>query len=201
MRPMGDDLFEFHTDLLFLDVAELIFDESQRFNANNEMDDYGLKWDVYMDNFKINRELISYIDYLSKMRPYASRQMPLPQNTLCQTNSEMAEKKIHFESSFFLINITIGARQSYPGLGEWRWILEYDEEKASEFRTSDFDITLSAKFERTRSGHPKMPKYMKWVNAIFDDLESRLDADKQLASAKMSFPLYRQKPSIEESTR
>lgn len=106
-------------------------------------------------------------------------------------NFKNAIRSIGFKNDFCEVRITIFRDEGSRGLGEWKWILEYDDDKADEYWTSRQKVYLFAKFNRFRSGHPDMPKYKEWVNSMFDRLHSCLDSEQQLKMARERHHLYR----------
>ena len=138
------------------------------------------------------KELFSKIEDPNIFSIFGIREMCLPKGTTIKIICDRSNRSISLKNDFCEINIKIYGDTSYSGLGEWKWILGYDDGKDKEFLSSKMKVYLSAKFYRIRSGHPDMPKYKRWVNLLFDRLRGCLDSEQQLKTAREKHHLYKE---------
>jgi len=53
-----------------------------------------------------------------------------------------------------------------------------------EFWSEHFEVICKAEFEKFRSGHPEMPRYKRWVDTMFAEVQEQLDEEKRLKRAR-----------------
>ncbi len=106
------------------------------------------------------------------------KKMVVPPQTKVLLHSEQNVRKILFENKFVDICITVRRRSGSRGLGDYQLLLGYDHKRSDSFWSEHFEVTCNAYFEKLRSGHPEMDRYIRWAKTMFTELEYRLD-DKQ----------------------
>lgn len=213
--------FSHHHDILFLETLALLFTSPPEFTADDPLmpgmikkedpslryfPDQTLTWKEFTSKYLKNdcgpeiNKLYSQIKDPNLFEDLEIREMCFPKGTEIKFAFDMTIEGIHckniirsvgFKNDFCEVNIVIYNFFGRRGLGEWKWILEYDDDKANEYWSSIQKVYLSAKFNRLRSGHPDMPKYKEWVNSMFDRLRSCLDSEQQLKMARERHHLYR----------
>ena len=62
------------------------------------------------------------------------------------------------------------------GIGHLGLLLGLSGEESEKFSTCSCEINLSAKFSRLRSGHPEMPRYRRWVDGMFEEIQEDFDS-------------------------
>jgi len=209
--PKVSDSIVLYPDILFVETLTLLFTSSSISSGSigfhlilpaespsfKDFPNQTLTWQEFSSRYLKNncrpeiKELCSQIEDPELFGILGITKMCLPKGTIIKVNCDVANRSINLKNDFCEINIQIKSDNSYTGLGEWKWILEYDDNKNKEFFSSILKVCLSAKFERMRSGHPDMPKYKKWVNSLFDRLQTYLDSEKQLKSAREKHHLYK----------
>lgn len=206
----NDMKYVFYRDLLFVEVMSLIFSPTQ---------EYGDKLEGYItypanlaiQYFPNQTQTLIWHDFIStglnKCRPeikdlclqltdpnlsiLSQNEIILPKGTTIEVLYERANNYIKIKNKFYEIDVQMYGWYGSKGLGEWKWILEYDNEKNKEYCSDNFNLLLSAKFNRFLSGHPDMPKYKKWINSLFDHLRECLDSEEQLKKAREKHHLYK----------
>lgn len=121
---------------------------------------------------------------------YQMHNMTLPQGTEFTVVADKHGRSISFTNKFSEVKISVYQSHGMRGLGEWKWLLGYDDHFDEQFWLSTLAIHLEAKFEKLRSGHPDMGKYKNWTESIFENIQSELDAEKQLEKAREYSHLY-----------
>ncbi len=209
--PKDDSSFlTLSSDILFVETLTLLFtsrhqeslgltghiisytkDPSFRDFPNQTLSwqDFSLK---YKDKWRSEiKELFAKLEDPNIFGILGIREMCFPKGTTIKIVCDRINRNISLKNDFCEINIKIYGDNFYRGLGEWKWILGYDDDKDNEFWTSNMMVYLSAKFSRFLSGHPDMPKYKRWVNLLFDRLRSCLDNEQQLNASREKYHLYK----------
>ncbi len=93
------------------------------------------------------------------------------------------KREMILENPFVKVTITINNSGGSLGLGDYRWLLGYDNKRSNEFWSEHFRVNCNAKFEKLKSGHPEMPKYEQWVEVMFAEVQHLLDEKEQLKRA------------------
>lgn len=84
---------------------------------------------------------------------------------------------------FASVSISINFSGGSIGLGDYRWLLGYDNKRSNEFWSEHFEVNCKAKFEKSRSGYPEMTRYKQWVDTMFAEVQYLLDEKEQLKRA------------------
>ncbi|HEV8713280.1 MAG TPA: hypothetical protein VGX03_10680 [Candidatus Binatia bacterium] len=100
-------------------------------------------------------------------------------------------RKLSIRNPFVEIHISLTRSGGRRGLGGLAHLLGYSQEDDYRFWTALYVVQLSAKFEAFRSGHPDMAKYRRWVDIMFDRLQTELDARGHWELTKEQFLLFR----------
>lgn len=100
-------------------------------------------------------------------------------------------RKLSIMNPFVTIDITVSCSGGNRGVGSLAQLLRYSPEANDRLWTAIYIVQLSAKFEALRSGHPEMPKYHRWVDVLFAQLQTQLDARKHWEKAREQFLLLR----------
>lgn len=123
----------------------------------------------------------NFCDLLSAFSNIDETKVP-PKTTVALIITER-EKGIILKNPFVEVTISIEDSGESNGLGDFKWLLGYDNKKNEEFYSAHFRINCSAAFRKYRSGDPKMPKYKQWVDAMFGEVQYLLDEKEQLKRA------------------
>ena len=94
------------------------------------------------------------------------------------------KREMIIENPFVKVTITINCSGGSLGLGDYKWLLGYENKKSEEFWSAHFRVNCRAKFEKFKSGHPEMPKYKQWVEVMFAEIQYQLDEKERLKRAK-----------------
>ena len=78
----------------------------------------------------------------------------------------------------------IGRCAGSTGLGDYQWLLGYSNKQNEEFRSEHFEVSCKAECEKFKSGHPDMPRYKRWVETLFAEIQYQLDDKKRLERAR-----------------
>lgn len=101
------------------------------------------------------------------------------------------ERKFSMTNNFVVITISLLQAGGGSGLGSFSHLLGLSQEESARFRKAIYIVRLSAKFEGLKSGHPAMPQYRRWVDIMFDQLQTNLDERKHWEKARDQFLLLR----------
>lgn len=99
------------------------------------------------------------------------------------------------ELSTPFVTVTIKTRPLWwgVGLGEYRMMTDLPVGKDQElFGGYNYEMQVSAKFNRLRAGHPDMPLYRKWASQIISELKEDFDEELILKNAKEQFLFTKQ---------
>jgi len=101
------------------------------------------------------------------------------------------KREITLTNPFVKVTIAINKDGGSSGVGDYKWLLSYDNEKSEEFWSAHFRVNCNAKFENLKSGHPDMPKYKQWVEVMFAEAQYLLDEKEQLKRAHEYYDLIK----------
>jgi hypothetical protein len=87
-------------------------------------------------------------------------------------------------NKFVDVEIVIAFIGGEGTIGMYSLVTNLSEEETLKFWTSSYLISMKAKFNAYRSGHPDMPKYKNWVNNIFETVRDQLDSQRSWERAK-----------------
>ena len=204
LRPLeNQEISDFHLDILFIEVIERIFKTFQEFKHKPGTNLYSsskyptgldlprkvLEWEEFISECKKTPELDKLFHEINP-EAYRTLNMTLPANTDFSVIVENHGRSIVFNNKFSEVKISVYASHGRRGLGEWQWLLDYDDSLNEQFWLSTLAVHLEARFDKLRSGHPDMPRYKNWVESIFDNIKSELDAEIQLEKAREYNHLY-----------
>lgn len=115
---------------------------------------------------------------------YWIKKMTVPPKTKVDFVTSRDRRALVLTNPFTRVSINIRKRSGSMGLGDYRWLLGYNNKKSEEFWSEHFEVTCKAKFEKFRSGHPKMARYKRWVETMFAEIQYQLDDEKRLKRAR-----------------
>ena len=145
-----------------------------------------LKWEDLLNTEQQN----NFYDLLSAFSHIKETKVP-PKTKIDFIITEHKREMI-LRNSFVKITITINYSGGSSGLGDYRWLLSYDNKRSDEFWSEHFRVNCNAKFEKLKSGHPEMPKYKQWVDVMFAEVQYQLDEKERLKRAKEYRDLVKQ---------
>ena len=112
------------------------------------------------------------------------KKMTVPPKTTINFVTSTYGRTLVLKNSFTIVSITIDKFGGSTGLGDYRWLLDYDIKKSNEFWSEHFEVTCKANFEKFKSGHPEMKRYKRWVETLFAEIQYQLDEDIRLKRAR-----------------
>jgi len=139
-------------------------------------------------------EIIEIYEQLNKkgiLNSFGLNVIAIPKGTKIKITCQPVDRKIEFWNDFCEVTIQINYYGGFRGLGEWQWILNYDDDLNNEYCTYKFGIITEARFKKMRAGHPDMQYYKNWVNAITKRLEDCLDSEQKQKKARDMNHLYK----------
>ncbi|MDD5135242.1 MAG: hypothetical protein PHP01_07520 [Phycisphaerae bacterium] len=140
-----------------------------------------LKWEDFLKG--LNNEGDFYQLLSSFSEDYSLKNMTMPPETKVNFITSQYMKTLVFTNPFVKVSITVFSRGGSIGIGDYQFLLGYDNKKNDEFWSEYFRINCKAEFEKFRSGHPDMPIYKRWVNTMFAEIQFQLDDKKRLQRA------------------
>lgn len=140
-----------------------------------------IKWSDWLASLDRNSTL--YVLLKEYSDDYWRQKMVVPPKTNVRLYSERSVRKIFFKNKFAEICITFRRRHGSRDLGDYQLLLGYDYKKNDSYWSEHFEVTCNADFEKLRSGHPEMGRYMSWVKTMFSELEYRLDNRQRMKRA------------------
>lgn len=134
--------------------------------------------------------------------PRPSNKMAIPLGTKIAGSTELRNNKpfkrsLLVKNSFVELSISLEQSSGVIGMGDLRLLLGYSEEAGNQFWTSIYTVRLSAKFNPLRSGHPDMPRYHRWVDVMFEELQTEFDTRRHWEHARDRYMLFKDKMSSE----
>ena len=112
------------------------------------------------------------------------KEMKVPPKTTVDIETSTDKKTLSLKNPFAEIFIIFNKRGGSVGLGDYQWLLGYDNKKNSDFWSEHFEVVCEAKFERLRSGHPEMPRYKKWAQTMLEEVQYQFNDEKRLIRAR-----------------
>jgi len=198
-----ENISDFHLELLYLEVAEIIFNTFNEFKDKLGQDVYST--DPYHKNLNLPRKALTWPEYINILKStnrnselfdeinpesYSSYNITIPKGTEITVEQNEYSRTIVFFNRFCEFKIIISQSRGFLGLGEWQWILNYSKEINEKYWSSILVVELKAKFEKLRHGHPDMPYYKEWVNGIIEHIQGELDSNKIIEKAREKYHLY-----------
>lgn len=77
------------------------------------------------------------------------------------------------------LEIAIKLRGGAANIGVYSLVTNLPDEEIGNVWTATYLISMKAKFKANRSEHPYMPKYLAWVNNVFETVREQLDSQRQ----------------------
>ena len=153
---------------------------SQSVSEKPEPND-SLKWKDLLSTKQQN----SFYNLLTDFSGVAiGKEMKVPPETKVNFIITEYKKKIILKNPFVEVSVTIDKHSGSTGLGDYQWLLGYDNKRNEEFWSEHFKVSCRAEFEKFKSGHPEMPKYERWVKTMFAEVQYQLDEKEQLKRAR-----------------
>jgi len=120
--------------------------------------------------------------------------LPLKTSMTVRLPTDQKGGEVHFEKSgFFDLKIETDYSSGGVGLGGYgSFFRESQGELQKLFWSENYTIKVTATFAGYRSGHPDMPNYRAWANAIVDVLKNGFDEGEAYARTEHSMVLKRQ---------
>ncbi len=100
------------------------------------------------------------------------------------------ERELHLNNPFVTIDITLSQAGGQRGLGKLAPLIDPLPQQDSRFYVAMYNMHLVAQFNALRSGHSDMPKYQRWVDIMFDQLQTKLDERKHWEKVRDQFLLF-----------
>ena len=126
--------------------------------------------------------------------------MAVPYGTKLNVNTDYTKetkspfrRKLTLKNSFVTLSISISKASGVVGVGSFSRLLGYSDDISNRFWTSTYLIELAADFNPLRSGHPDMPRYRRWVDALFEELQKNFDARKHWERSRDWYLLFQDK--------
>ncbi len=110
--------------------------------------------------------------------------MTVPPKTEGRVVVSPYDRKLVFTNPFVEVSVTIRPRGGSIGVGDFAWLLSYDKKKSKEFWSESFDVNCNADFRKMKCGHPEMPRYRRWVETMFDEIQYLLDDTQRMQRAR-----------------
>ncbi len=82
------------------------------------------------------------------------------------------------------------------GVGYLTPLLDLSQEQRHLYWTTEFLVEAKVEYNPFLQGHPQMVRYKRWVDTICDELQEKLDVQKQGQRAKETVALDIQKRSL-----
>ncbi len=197
----GDKVKDFYFDLVFIKLSSRFYwlyadwwdiyitsirrgDGFETSVSANKPDPpcISLKWNDFLEALDSNDGLYGLLDDFSQK--FWIKEMKAPPETKINIETSTYKKTLSMKNPFTEISITFNKHGGSVGLGDYQWLLGYNNKKNGEFWSEYFEVVCKAKFERLRSGHPEMPRYKKWVQTMFEEVRYQFDDQKRLIRAR-----------------
>ena len=196
------EVAEFYQDVVFLNMISLLFRT------------YAVSWDVRISHKQMGNALatsrvgiepkpaechLQWGDFLKSLDSESEfrgllasfsdkhfvKKVTMPRKTQVQLKISRHERSLVLRNPFVRVSIKMfWAWGPGGGLGDYRWLLGYDDKRSDEFSWLRFEVTCNATFERTRSLHPDMKRYKRWVETMFAEVQYQFDDDMRLNRAR-----------------
>jgi hypothetical protein len=112
----------------------------------------------------------------------------LPPHTVVVPTPE----SFRIENDFVKIRVSMGNSSCRPI--EPPLAIVFGVSDGSRYTAETHEIELNAEFSAWRSGHPDMPRYRKWVQQMFQELQVNFDTSTHWELAMQEFVIYRLSP-------
>jgi len=140
-----------------------------------------LRWEDFLATLEEEDDLHRLLKDFSES--YILKKMTVPPKTDLKITTATNEWTFKLINPFSEVAISVYYRGASTGLGDYKWLLGYDERKSEEYYSAHFEVSCVARFEKTRSLHPEMKKYRRWAETMFAEVQYQLDDEKRLERA------------------
>jgi hypothetical protein len=118
-----------------------------------------------------------------------SDKLALPQGTKVAVTEDTPSHDlpcttISLVNKFVTVKISVATSGGSQGIGYLTPLLPYTDERKGSYWTSQYLINLTAEFNPMLSGNPNMPRYKRWVNNMFEEIQNRLDVRRHWERAR-----------------
>ncbi len=126
--------------------------------------------------------------------------LAVPPGTKISNNDErdssggIYKRVVRIYNNFVDISISITTASGMATLGMHDPLEQIPETDRNKFWTSSYLVTLRAKYNAYRSGHPDMPKYHGWVKNMFEAIENQLNSRKHWEQSREWIQISKNKP-------
>lgn len=141
-----------------------------------------LEWKDFLEILDAKDDFYQLLSNFSK--DYFVKKMTVPPKTKVDFITSKYSRILVLTNPFVRVSITIDKRSGSVGLGDYQWLLGYDNKQNEEFWSEHFKVSCKAEFEKFKSGHPEMPRYKRWVETMFAEIQYLLDDEKRLERAR-----------------
>lgn len=117
-------------------------------------------------------------------KEHQSAKMTVPPKTKLSIAAIRGRRSLVLTNPFVEVSITLSYTGGSIGIGDYAWLLGYDNKKSEEFWSEFMDVECSADFKRTRSGHPDMARYRRWVETMFAEIRYQLSDEDRMKRAR-----------------
>ncbi len=126
-----------------------------------------------------------------------------PNTTVVRLPGGKDTRALELRNPFATVTISLRWHSSQRGIGRLQDVCNlpmsgnYDN-----WLSATYSISVRARFQRLRSGHPDMPLYRRWVDTMFSEIRG-FDAERRWQAVKEAFQLYAtyRRQALEEMMR
>ena len=125
-------------------------------------------------------------------------QIALPPNTELRISPPQSRAgaletgEILLENEFCSLSIKTESSSWFRGIGTYRQLAGMTDEENNRLGTSNYIVRIKVRFNRLRSGHPKMALYKAWAIQLADELEKQFDEQVIWSKTKEDFIFWKQ---------
>jgi hypothetical protein len=141
-----------------------------------------LEWKDFLETLDAKDNFYQLLSTFSK--DYFIKKMTVPPKTKVDFVTSKYSRAVVLTNPFTRVSITIDRRSGSIGLGDYQWLLGYDNKENEGFWSEHFEINCKYEFEKFKSGHPDMPRYKRWVETMFAEIQYQLDDEGRLKRAR-----------------
>lgn len=201
-RQNGERIKEFYHDMIFVKlISRFLWMYADRWNIRINSVRRGnsfessvspidksnpayskLSWEDFVDEVKDDNNFHKLLSSVSEQT--SIKEMTVPPKTKMKLIALKHNKILVLSNPFVTVSIGVNRHSGSIGLGDYRWLLGYDNKTSEKFWSEHFEVHCKAEFEKFKSGHPDMPKYEQWVKTMFAEIQYQLDDEQRLKRAK-----------------
>ena len=141
-----------------------------------------LDWEDFLETLDKKEDFGSLITSFSES--YFIKKMTVPPKTKVKLIKSKYKRTLELTNPFSRVSININKSGGSLGLGDYKWLLGYDNKGSEEFWSEHFEVSCNARFEKTRCLHPEMKIYRRWVETMFTEVQYQLDDEMRLKRAR-----------------